>query len=126
MEIYPHPKTYSENEYEIPNLEGGIPILYQPLEFPYEAPTPPHEEVPATSLEQEVQLDDVIERIEILSINDEAPPADQPGPSQKIPKWATKTLESVHLDEVGKTGMRSSKRQEDGGGADNLGDDMDV
>ena len=79
------------------------------MEFPYEAPTPPHEEVPATSLEQEVQLDDVIERIERLSINDEAPPADQPGPSRKIPKWATKTLESVHPDEVGKMGMRSSK-----------------
>ena len=40
LEKYPHPKTYSENEYEIPNLEGGIPILDQPLEFPYEAPTP--------------------------------------------------------------------------------------
>ena len=39
----------------------------QTLEFPYEAPTPPHEEVPATSLEQEVQLDDVIERIERLN-----------------------------------------------------------
>ena len=43
LEKYPHPKTYSENEYEIPNLEGGIPILDQPLEFPYEAPTPLHE-----------------------------------------------------------------------------------
>ena len=64
------------------------------MEFPYEAPTPPHEEVPATSPEQEVQLDDVIERIGRLSINDEAPPADQQGPSRKIPKWATKTLES--------------------------------
>ena len=72
MESYPHPKTYSENEYEIPNLEGGIPILDQPLEFPYEAPTPPHEEVSATSPQQEIRLDDVIERIERLSINDEA------------------------------------------------------
>ena len=63
-------------------------------------------------------MDDVIERIERLSINDEAPPADQPGPSRKTPKWATKTLESVHPDEVGKTGTRSSKRHEDGGGAD--------
>ena len=44
LESYPHPNTYSENEYEIPNLEGGIPILDQPLESPYEAPTPPHEE----------------------------------------------------------------------------------
>ena len=69
------------------------------MEFPYEAPTPQHEEVPATSPQQEVQLDDVIERIGRLSINDEEPPADQPGPSQKIPKWATKTLESVHPNE---------------------------
>ena len=95
------------------------------MEFPYEAPTPPHEEVPTTSPDQEIQLDDVIERIERISINDEAPPADQPGPSRKIPKWATKTLESVHPDEVGKTGMRSSTRKEDGGEAENSGDEMD-
>ena len=83
----------------------------QPLEFPYEAPTPPHEEVPATSPRQEIQLDDVIERLGRLNLEgNEAPPADQLGPSWKIPKWATKTLESVHLDEVGKTGTRSSKR----------------
>ena len=49
-------------------------------------------------------MDDVIERIGILSINDEAPSTDQQGPSRKIPKWTTKTLESVHLDEVGKDG----------------------
>ena len=30
----------------------------------------------------------MIERIERLSINDEAPLADRPGPSRKIPKWA--------------------------------------
>ena len=82
------------------------------MEFPYEEPTPPHEEVTATSPEQEVQLDDVIERIRRLSINDEAPPSDQPGPSRNIPKWATKTLESVHPDEVGKTRTRSSTVQE--------------
>ena len=51
LENYPHPKKYYENEYEIPNLEGGIPILDQPLEFPYEAPTPLHEEVPAVKSE---------------------------------------------------------------------------
>ena len=68
----------------------------------------------------------MIKRIGRLSINDEAPPADQPGPSRKIPIWATKTLESVHPDEVGKTGTRSSKIHEDGGEADNSGDDMDV
>ena len=65
--IYPHPNKYYENEYEIPNPEGGIPILDQPLEFSYKAPTPPHEEVPATSPDQEIQLDDVIERIERLN-----------------------------------------------------------
>ena len=97
--------------------------------FPFEAPTPPHEEtheqqVPTTSPDQEIQLDDVIERIERLSINDEEPPSDQPGTSRKIPKWATKTLESVHQDEVGKTGTRSSKRH--GGEADNSGDDTEV
>ena len=95
----------------------------QSLKFPFEAPTPPHEEVPTTSPE----LDDVIERIGILNLEEnEAPLADQPGPSQKIPKWATMTLESVHPDEVGKTRMRSSKRHEDGGEADNSDDDMDV
>ena len=35
-------------------------------------------------------------------------------------------LETVHPDEVGKTGTRSLKRHEDGGGEDNSGDDMDV
>jgi hypothetical protein len=55
---------------------------------------------------------------------------EQTRPSQKgPPKWLIKTLESVHPDEVGKTGTRSSTRQ-DGGDVDNsdLGnvDDMDV
>ena len=48
-----------------------------------------------------------------------APLANQLGPSQKVPKSATKEIESVHMDEVGKTRMRSSKRHEDGGEADN-------
>ena len=110
LEKYPHPKKYSKNEYEIPNLEGGIPIMDQPLEFPYEAPTRPDEEVPATSPKQDIQPDDVIERIGRISLEEnEAPPADQLGPSWKIPKWATKTIESVHPDEVGKMGTRSSK-----------------
>jgi hypothetical protein len=56
--------------------------------------------------------------------------AKQPGPSQKgPPKWLTKTLESVHPDEVGKTGTRLSSKQ-DGGNVDNSNssdvDDMDV
>ena len=58
-------------------LKGGIPILDQPLEFTYEAPTSPHEEVLATSPEQEIQLDDVIERLGRLNLEgNEAPPAD--------------------------------------------------
>ena len=41
----------------------------------------------------------MIERIGRLNLEgNEVPPADQPRPSQKIPKWATKTLESVHKD----------------------------
>jgi hypothetical protein len=50
---------------------------------------------------------------------------EQLGQSQKgPPKWLIKTLESVHLDEVWKTGTRSSTRQDDGGDLDNsnLGD----
>ena len=56
----------------------------------------------------------------------EAPPTNQVGPSKKIPKWVIKTLESVHPDEVGKTRMRNSIRQDDDGEAYNSGDDMDV
>ena len=46
-----------------------------------------------------------------------APPqsTDKPGPSHKgPPKWLTKTLETVHPDKVGKTGTRSSTRQNGG------------
>ena len=100
----------------------------QSLDFPFEAPIPPHEEthkeeVPTTSLE----LDDDIERIGRLNLEEnEASPAYHLGSLMKIPKWAIKTLESVHPDEVGKVGTRNSTRQDDGGEADNLGDDMDV
>ena len=51
---------------------------------------------------------------------------DQVGPSNKILKWAKKTLESVHLDEVGHMGTRISTRQEDGGDAYQSSDDMDI
>ena len=72
-------------------------------------------------------MDDVIERIERLNLEEnEAPPFDQPGPSQFFLKWATKTLESVHLDEVGHMGTRKSTRQEDGGDAYQSSDEMDV
>ena len=130
LENFSYLKAYYEFDNEIPNLEGGILILDQDqsLEFPLEAPTPPREEsheeeVPATSTE----LDDVIERIGRLNLEEnEAPPADQPRPSRKIPKWATKTLEIIHPYEVGQMGTRSStNKQEDGGEANNSGDDME-
>ena len=98
------------------------------MEFPFEAPIPPHEEsheeeVPTTSLE----LDDDIERIGRLNLEEnEASPAYHLGSLMKIPKWAIKTLESVHPDEVRKTGKRNSTRKDDGGEADNSGDDMYV
>ena len=53
---------------------------------------------------------------------------EQPGPSGKgPPKWLTKTLESVHPDEVGKTGTRNSTQQ-NGGDVDDSDSlvDMDV
>ena len=95
------------------------------FEFSFEASTPLHEEeVPTTSPD----LDDVIERSGRLNLEENVatPPADQPGPSKKIPKWATKTLESVVLDEVGKTGTRNSTSQDDRGETNNSGDDIDV
>jgi hypothetical protein len=78
-------------------------------------------------------LDDVIKRIEKLRLDENSKPSHstkKPGPSQKgLPKWLTKTLESVHHDDVGKIGTRMSSRQY-GGNVDNsnLGDvdDMDV
>eukprot|EP00253_Pinus_taeda_P027385 PITA_27385 len=53
---------------------------------------------------------------------------EQPGPSEKGPlKWLTKTLESFHPDEVGKTRTRNSNRQ-NGGDVDDSNSrvDMDV
>ena len=90
LEKFSHLNTYYEFDNEIPNLEGGILILDQDqsLEFPFEAPTPPHEEtheeeVPNTS----PKLDDVIDGIGRLNLEEnEAPPTDQAGPSKKIPK----------------------------------------
>ena len=47
-----HRQTYHEFDNEIPHLEGLIPILDQSLESPFAVPYPPHEQVPATSLEK--------------------------------------------------------------------------
>jgi hypothetical protein len=78
-------------------------------------------------------LDDVIERIEKMRLDEKSSPSQstkKPRPSHKgPPKWLTKRLESVHLDEVGKIGTRMSSRQ-DRGNVDNSNsgdvDDMDV
>jgi hypothetical protein len=56
-----------------------------------------------------------------LNLDGNASPSqsvEQPGPSQKFPKWVMKTLESVHPDEVGKTETRSSTRQDNRGDVD--------
>jgi hypothetical protein len=101
-------KTYHEFDYEILHLEGGIPILGQSLEYSFEAPSSPHEEVPTTSSKPKVHLDDVNERSENLRLDENLAPSqstEQPGPSHKRPpKWFTKTLESVHPYEVRKIG----------------------
>ena len=64
----------------------------------------------------------MIESIEILRLDENSTPSqstEQPGPSQKAPpKWLTKTLESVHPDEIGKTGTRLPLKQ-DGSNVDN-------
>jgi hypothetical protein len=90
--------------------------LGQSLESPCVAPSPPHEEFLATSSEPEVQLDDVIKRIEKMRPDENSTPsqlAKQPGPSQKgPPKWLTKTLESVHPNEIRKAGTRLSSKQD--------------
>jgi hypothetical protein len=63
LDRFTHVKEYHEFDDEISHIEGGIPILRQSLESLFEAPSSPHEEVPATSSEPEVHLDDVIKRI---------------------------------------------------------------
>jgi hypothetical protein len=133
LDKFTHVNTYHEFDDEIPHIEGGIPILGETLESPFEAPSSPHEEVLSTSSKHELQLDDIIQKFEKPMLDENLAPsqsAEQPGPSQKgPPKWLTKTLESVHPDEVGKTGTGMSSRQY-GGNVDNSNsvdiDDMDV
>jgi hypothetical protein len=84
LDRFTHVKTYHEFDDEIPHLEGGIPILDQSLQCPFEAPSPPHEEVLATSSNPEVHLDDVIERIERANLDENSAPfqsTEQPRPS---------------------------------------------
>eukprot|EP00253_Pinus_taeda_P006706 PITA_06706 len=111
-------------ENQIPHLEGGIPILDQHVESSSEEYSPPSE-TPTT----DDALSDVIDRIGILNL-DSLPTqsTEQPGPSQKgPPKWLTKTLESVHPDEIGKTGTINANRH-NGGDVDDSNShvDMDV
>eukprot|EP00253_Pinus_taeda_P025255 PITA_25255 len=109
---------------KIPHLEGGIPILDQHVESCSEEHSPLNE-TPTT----DDALSDVIDRIGRLNL-DSIPTqsTEQLGPSQKgRPKWLTKTLESVHPNEIGKTGTKNSNRQ-NGGDVDDSNSpvDMDV
>jgi len=74
-------------------------------------------------------LSDVIDKIGRLNLNSvPTQSTEQPGPSQKgPPKSMTKTLESIHPDEVGKTGTRNSTWK-NGGDVDDSDSpvDMDV
>jgi hypothetical protein len=90
LDRFTHVNTYHDFDDEIPHLEGRIPILHQSMESPFEAPSPPHEEVPATSSEQEVRLDDVIERIEKLNLDGNAAPS--------------QSMEQYHLIKVHQSG----------------------
>jgi len=92
-------KSFQEFDNQIPHLEGGIPMLNQHVESSSEEQSPLHE----TSTTDD-PLSDVIDRIGRLNL-DSVPTqsTEKPGPSQKgPPKWLTKTLESVHPDEIGK------------------------
>jgi hypothetical protein len=58
------------------------------MESPFEASCLPREEVPTTSSEPEVHLDDVIEWTERISFDEDSTPyqsTDQPRPSHKGP-----------------------------------------
>jgi len=96
------------------------------VESPSEALSPPHE---ASTIDQEDTLSDVIKRIGRKNIDSTSSQSTkQPRPSKKVPpKWLTKTLESVHLDEVGKTRTITSTRQNGGDANDSHSFvDMDV
>jgi hypothetical protein len=49
MDTFTCVNTYHKFDYEIPHLEGGIPILSLSLKYPFEAPSSLHQEVIATS-----------------------------------------------------------------------------
>jgi len=92
------------------------------VESSSEALSPPHE-TPTT----DDTLSDVIDRIGRLNL-DSVPTQsmEQLAPFEKgPPKWLTKTLESVHPDEVGKTRTRNSNRQ-NGGDVDDSDSPVDM
>ena len=100
LDRFTNAKSFQEFDNQIPHLEGGIPILDQHVESFSEEDSPPSE-TPTT----DDALSDVIDRIGRLNL-DSVPTqsTEQLGPSEKgPPKWLTNTLESVQLDEVGKT-----------------------
>ena len=111
LDRFANAKSFQKFDNQIPCLEGGVPILDQLVESSFEALSPPHETPPTDDT-----LSDVIDRIGRLNL-DSIPTqsTEQPRPSEKgPPKWLTKTLESVHPDEVGKTRTRNSNRQNGG------------
>jgi len=124
LDRFANAKIFQEFDNQIPHLEGGIPKLDQHVESSSEEPSPPHE-TPTT----DDALSDVIDRIGRLNL-DSVPTQsmEQLGQFEKDPpKSLTKTLESVHPDEVGKTRTRNSNRQ-NGGDVDDSDSpiDMDV
>eukprot|EP00253_Pinus_taeda_P017599 PITA_17599 len=113
-----------EHRNKIGARSRGIPILDQPVEFSSEALSPLHE-----TPTMDDTFTDVIDKIGRLNL-DLVPTqsTEQPRPFEKgPPKWLTNTIESVHLDEVGKTGTRNLNRK-NGGDVDDSDSpiDMDV
>ncbi len=59
----------------------------------------------------------MIKGLDKLSLKNHEAPTHHETSSHNIPTWENKTLESVHEDETGKVGTRSSTRLNDGGNA---------
>ena len=78
-------RTIMKMNMKFQTLKGGFLFWINLWNFHMKHQLPPHEEVPATSPKQEIQLDDVIERIGRLNFEEnEAPLADQLWPSTKV------------------------------------------
>ena len=107
LDRFTHAKYFQEFDNHIPHLEVGIPISNLYVESFSKELSPPHEEPIMDDTLYDVT--DIIERLNLHSIPTQS--NEQPVPSQKgPPKWLTKTLENVRLDDVGKTGTRSFTR----------------